>query len=221
MDLAVVNEMPVWLRGIMLGLALSAPVGPIGLLCIRRTIDRGPFTGFTTGLGAAVADTVYAALAAFGVSAIIHWLAEYDQQLRVIGGAIMCGMAWSIYQARPTAPAKAKSAKNLFTAFTSGFALTFTNPVTILAIIALVATLAGGEGTLKSMLLVGGVFVGAAGWWLTLVGIATLIREHFTIRTIIYLNRFTGMLLAMFGFGVMGYALGQTLTAPWPQSLFS
>lgn len=209
---SVVNEFPIWLRGIMLGLALSAPVGPIGLLCIRRTIDRGPLVGFVTGLGAATADAFYATLAAFGVSAIIGWLADYSQELRVIGGAIMAGMAYSIYSARPTAPAKAQTASSFVGSYTSGFALTFTNPITVLAIIALVATLAGGETWWEALMLVTGVFAGAAGWWLLLVGIATLIRDKFTVRTIIYLNRITGVLLALFGVGVMGYALGQWLS---------
>lgn len=210
MDLpSVVNEFPVWLRGLMLGLALSAPVGPIGLLCIRRTIDRGPLVGFVTGLGAATADAFYATLAAFGVSAIIGWLADYSQELRIIGGAIMAGMAYSIYSARPTAPAKAQTASSFVGSYTSGFALTFTNPITVLAIIALVATLAGGETWWEALMLVTGVFAGAAGWWLLLVGIATLIRDKFTVRTIIYLNRATGVMLALFGVGVMGYALGQ------------
>lgn len=206
-----VNEFPIWLRGIMLGLALSAPVGPIGLLCIRRTIDRGPLVGLVTGLGAATADALYATLAAFGVSAIIGWLADYSQELRVIGGAIMAGMAYSIYSARPTAPAKAQTASSFVGSFTSGFALTFANPITVLAIIALVATLAGGETWWEALMLVIGVFAGATGWWCLLVGIATLIRDKFTVRTIIYLNRATGVILALLGAGVMGYALGQWL----------
>lgn len=201
----------------MLGVALSAPVGPIGLLCIRRTIDRGPITGLMTGFGAATADAFYATLAAFGVSAIIGILAAHDMELRVIGGAIMAGMAYSIYSARPTAPAKANSASGFVKAFTSGFALTFTNPVTVLAVIALVATLAAGETWLEALTLVTGVFIGAATWWCILVGIATLIRDKFTVRTIIYLNRITGLLLALFGIGVMGYALGQWLSLPLQQ----
>jgi threonine/homoserine/homoserine lactone efflux protein len=221
MDFSAVQEMPLWLRGMALGLALSAPVGPIGLLCIRRTIDRGPFTGLMTGVGAAAADTFYAALAAFGLVAMLGFLMHYDQELRIIGGAIMCGMAWSIYKARPTAPAKAKKATNLFNAFMSGFALTVTNPVTLLATITLVATLAGGDTRFESLMLVTGVFAGAAGWWLFLVGLATLIRDHFTIRTIIYLNRITGMLLSLFGVGLMGYAYGRWLEYPFPQSFWA
>ena len=220
MDFSTVNELPIWLRGMALGLALSAPVGPIGLLCIRRTIDQGPLTGFMTGVGAAVADALYATLAAFGVSAIITFLAHYDQELRVIGGAIMVGMAWSIYSARPTAPAKAKTTTNVVTALTSGFALTFTNPVTILAIIALVATLAGGDTKLESAMLVAGVFLGAMLWWSLLAGLATLIRDKFTFRTIVYLNRITGALLTLFGIGLMGYVLGQWLPEPFPQLLY-
>lgn len=212
MDLpSSVNDFPIWLRGIMLGVALSAPVGPIGLLCIRRTIDRGPLIGFVTGLGAATADGLYATLAAFGVSAIIGWLAAFNLELRVIGGAIMVGMAYSIYSARPTAPAKAKTASSFFGSYTSGFALTFTNPITVLAIIALVATLAGGETWWEALTLVIGVFAGATGWWCVLVGIATLVRDKFTVRTIIYLNRITGVALALFGVGVGGYALGEWL----------
>lgn len=217
MDLpSAVNDFPIWLRGIILGVALSAPVGPIGLLCIRRTIDRGPIIGFTTGLGAAFADALYATLAAFGVSAIIGWLAAFDMELRVIGGAIMAGMAYSIYSARPTAPAKAKTASSFVGSFTSGFALTFTNPITVLAMLALVATLAAGETHLEALMLVAGVFAGATGWWCILVGIATLIRDKFTVRTIIYLNRLTGILLALFGIGVMGYALGQWVSRYHP-----
>lgn len=219
-DATSLSELPVSLRGFFLGLALSAPVGPIGLLCIRRTIDKGPLSGLATGLGAATVDTFFATLAAFGISAIIDILTTYNDQLRLIGGIIMLVMAYSVWSDNTTeASAEStndeRSKVNLLGAVTSGFALTITNPVTIIAVIALVTTFgADGGGKFAATVLVMGVLAGACSWWALLVGITTLFRRHFSTKTVGHINHFTALLLSFFGVWVLFYTVGQMMPHP-------
>lgn len=218
-ELSSLTDLPVSLRGFFLGLALSAPVGPIGLLCIRRTIDKGPLSGLVTGLGAATVDTFFATLAAFGLSTVIDWMMHYNNQLRLIGGIIMLVMAYSVWSDNTTeasAGSTDERAKvDLVHAATSGFALTITNPVTIIAVIALVTTFgADTGGKFAATVLVMGVLAGACSWWALLVGMTTLLRKRFSPNTISHINHFTAMLLSFFGVWVLFYTLGQLMPHP-------
>lgn len=213
-------ELPVWLRGLFLGLALSAPVGPIGLLCIRRTINRGPLSGLATGIGAASVDTFFAALAAFGISALIDILTDYSNELRLIGGIIMLVMSYSIWSdntANDAANATPddRTQANLLRSATSGFALTITNPITIIAVIALVTTFGAGGGPFTATMLVFGVFLGACSWWGFLCFVTTLFRDRFSAKTVPYINHITAIILSFFGIWVLGYTIGQLLPQPF------
>ncbi len=203
------EEIGVFYRGLVLGLMISAPVGPIGLLCIRRTIQRGLIVGFATGLGAASADTIFATVAALGVSAILEFMKHYDSGIRIIGGGIMLVGAWHAWHDKPEPPpqllplaqkvvgmTKDETLMGSVRAFLSGFAITLTNPVTIVAVLAVIATFGNLQSRVDAGTLIGGVFFGAALWWIMLSGGMALVRCHFNEGRILWINRITAVILA-------------------------
>lgn len=189
------------LRGIALGFAVAAPVGPIGLLCVRRTLHHGPAMGLATGLGAAIADSVYGAIAAFSVSALISFLTGYETQFRLFGGLFMLVVAYRAFQAPLATPAKSRDTASWFGGFATGIMLTFTNPITIFAFFALFAGFGlGGElGRFDALTLVGGVFLGSLGWWLVLNGTVSMMRGRISERVFRHINH--GAAVALAGFG--------------------
>ncbi len=205
------------LKGFAIGLAVAIPVGPIALLCMRRTLQGGFAVGFATGLGAAVADLLYVALAVFGISEIEAILVRYRTGLSFVGGIFLLVMA-----AR-TAMCKTKivcevddSASGFVSALMSGFVLTATNPLTVLGFVAIFAGLGVGEGLTdrsRGVLLVLGVLAGSTVWWLTLTAIVVRVRHFFSSRTLQAFNLTAAALIAAFGIYELIVAL--TMAAPW------
>jgi threonine/homoserine/homoserine lactone efflux protein len=205
------------LKGFAIGLAVAIPVGPIALLCMRRTLQGGFTVGFATGLGAAVADLFYVALAVFGISEIEAILVRYRTGLSFAGGVFLLVMA-----AR-TAMCKTKivcevddSASGFVSALASGFVLTATNPLTVLGFVAIFAGLGVGEGLTdrsRGVLLVLGVLAGSTVWWLTLTAIVVRVRHFFSSRTLQAFNLTAAALIAAFGIYELIVAL--TMAAPW------
>jgi len=207
-----VNEVWVLLQGIVLGFAIAAPVGPIGLLCIRRTLQHGPLMGFFTGFGAAVADTFYGAIAAFGVSAALSFLRGHEIAFQLIGGIFLLVVAVRTFRQHPDADereaASAPDSKSWFTGFMTGLSLTLTNPATIMAFIAIFAGfgLGGTLDRLEASTLVLGVFIGSSLWWMTLsMGVAA-VRHRISDRGLTMLNHCTGVALGLFGLWALGMA---------------
>lgn len=200
----VLEGLSVLVRGIILGLAIAAPVGPIGLLCIRRTLEQGPVVGFATGLGAAVADTIFGAIAAFGVQVAINLLIGHQAAFRLIGGGFMLYVALRGFVARPSeaarAPAGAK-ANGLLGGFLTGLGMTITNPLTIFAFLAIFAGfgLSGDLGRIDAVTLVAGVFVGSALWWLILNSGVAAIRHRLNDSWFVTINRGAAVLLLVCG----------------------
>lgn len=202
------------LQGLIVGVAIAAPVGPIGLLCIRRTLLHGPFMGFATGMGAALADTFYGAIAAFGVSAAIGFLNGHEGMIKLVGGIIIMAVAVRTFRQQPSAEEReAESAPDSRTAiggFMTGLSLTLTNPATIMAFIAVFAGfgLAADLDTIDAATMVLGVFSGASLWWLTLSMSVAAIRHRISDDGLVVLNHCTGVALA--GFGIWALASGLT-----------
>ena len=204
------EQIGVFYRGLVLGLMIAAPVGPVGLLCIRRTIQKGLLIGFATGLGAACADTIFGAVAALGVAAIMDFVHHYDIGIRIFGGAFLVFGAWHTWRDMPQppaddpvglvkkiiGPANDQSLFGTVKAFLSAFAITLTNPVTIFAVLAVVATFGRVDSRLDAITTIGGIFVGSTLWWFLLSGGITLVRGHFTDKGIIVVNRITAVILA-------------------------
>ncbi len=194
------------LKGILLGLSIAAPVGPIGVLCIRRTLAEGRLTGFVSGLGAATADAVYGSIAAFGITIISSLLVSQQAWLRLVGGAFLCYLGIRAFLARTSENAAPEQATGMLAAYGSTLLLTITNPMTIISFAAIFAGLgvrAGGDYT-SALLLVGGVFLGSASWWFILSGGVSLFRSRLTIASLRWVNWISGLILT--GFGVVAIA---------------
>jgi len=194
--------MDIFLRGLLIGFSIAAPVGPIGVLCIRRTLAEGRLTGFLSGLGAASADMLYGAVAAFGLTAVQNLLVGQQVWLRLIGGLFLLYLGIKTYFSKPAEQAAAVKGLSHSSAYLSTFFLTLTNPVTILAFVAIFAGLRLGETNgdyASAALIVLGVFLGSAAWWLTLSAGVGLLRSKFTSTTLVWVNRLAGLVITTFG----------------------
>ena len=188
-------------RGLLVGLAVAAPVGPIGVLCIRRTLAEGRLVGFVSGLGAATADAAYGAVAALGLTGLSAALVGAQDAVRVGGGLFLLWLGVRTWRAVPTGRAAEAAGSGLLGAWASTFALTLTNPATILSFVAVFAGLglAAGSGPADAALLVLGVFLGSALWWLALSSAVSLARGALTPARLVWVNRVSGAILAAFG----------------------
>lgn len=190
------DEISVFLRGLVLGVVIAAPVGPVGILCIRRTLEKGIFVGLATGLGAALADALFAAIAAFGVTAALSLLTGMEKEIRFFGGFFLMVMAIRMFLKKIEMEHTSDvSAAGLIKAVMTGFILTFTNPLTIIGILAVIATFAGSLTYLQAATLTGGIFCGSLAWFVLLGGGVFLIRKHFTDAALTWVNRITAILL--------------------------
>jgi threonine/homoserine/homoserine lactone efflux protein len=189
------------LKGFLLGFSIAAPVGPIGILCIRRTLADGRLTGFLSGLGAATADMFYGAIAAFGLTALMSLLVDQQDWLRVIGGLFLLYLGIRTFLTKPAEQSANARATNLFSAYASTFALTVTNPMTILSFIGMFSAVLPADTTVNaasSVSIVLGVFLGSAAWWLSLSGLVSLAREKFTPAWLQWVNRLSGIIITGF-----------------------
>ncbi len=189
-------------KGIILGFSIAAPVGPIGILCIRRTLANGRATGLVSGLGAATADGIYGSIAAFGITFISSALISQQVMLRLVGGAFLLYLGIRSFLAAATdSAADIKSAGGLAGAYVSTFLLTITNPMTIIsfaAIFAGIGVTAGGDYAAAGLLVLG-VFAGSAMWWFLLSGGVSLFRSNVTLTALRWVNRVSGGVLMAFG----------------------
>lgn len=188
-------------RGWILGLAIAAPVGPIGILCIRRTISSGRWAGFVSGMGAATADAIYGSIAGFGLTFVSQWLIDQSLWLRGLGGAFLgyLGIKTILLTAKPDE--WSVDSRGLAGMYVSTLMLTITNPATILSFVAVFAGLGlatSGADYGSAIALVAGVFLGSATWWLLLSSGANLLRDRLS-RRLIWINRASGIILLIFG----------------------
>ena len=186
-------------QSLLIGLSIAAPVGPIGLLTIQRTLQQGSAVGLATGLGAAAADAVYGGVGAYGVSAMIDALTAARLPLAVGGSAILLWMAWSILRA-PVAEkaAQASGGRDLLRCFAGTFVLTLSNPATILSFIAVFGAMAGRATVASPALMIAGVLIGSALWWLLLRTVVGRLRERFDARWRRRVNVASAAVLAAF-----------------------
>lgn len=190
------------LKGILLGFSIAAPVGPIGILCIRRTLANGRLNGFVSGLGAATADAFYGSLAGFGLTLVTDFLVGNQGWLRLIGGVFLCYLGVRTFFAQPASEPARASARGIAGAYTSTLLLTLSNPMTILSFVAIFAGLGLGNtngDALSAASLVLGVFTGSALWWLLLSSGANLLRSQTNTQILRWVNRISGVLILGFG----------------------
>ncbi|MBI4277208.1 MAG: LysE family transporter [Armatimonadetes bacterium] len=191
------------LKGLVIGFSIAAPVGPIGVLCIRRTLADGRACGLATGLGAATADALYGSIAGFGLAFVSGFLVGQAPWLRLSGGAFLCYLGIKTFLAAPAERAAAAAGNTLLAAYASALVLTLTNPMTILSFAAIFAGLGvAGEGSYAAAAtLVLGVFAGSALWWVILSGGVGVFRDRLGPRGLRWLNRISGAVIG--GFGVL------------------
>jgi threonine/homoserine/homoserine lactone efflux protein len=195
-------SVPLFLQGLIIGFSIAAPVGPIGILCIRRTLAQGRASGFFSGMGAATADALYGCVAGFGLTVISAFLIEQRFWLQVIGGIFLCYLGARTLRSQPAAAAAPTGGNGLLASYASTFFLTITNPMTILSFAAIFAGLGvvatGGDLAAASWLVVG-VFLGSAAWWLFLSMGVSLLREKVSSAALRWVNRLSGVILLSFG----------------------
>lgn len=194
--------MDIFLRGLLIGFSIAAPVGPIGVLCIRRTLTEGRLAGFLSGMGAASADMLYGAIAAFGLTVVQDLLLGQAVWLRLVGGIFLLYLGVRTFLSKPAERAAQTSRGGLLGAYVSTFFLTVTNPLTILSFLAIFAGLRLGETNgdyLSASFMVLGVFLGSAAWWLALSTGVSFLREKFTPALLVWVNRLAGAIIFVFG----------------------
>jgi threonine/homoserine/homoserine lactone efflux protein len=188
-------------RGFVLGFTIAAAVGPISLLCIRRTLAEGRVVGLVSGLGVATADATYGAIAAFSLTAVTDLLVDGRRLLGVVGGVFLLWLAWRTFRAVPVerTSADAGARRGLPAAYLSTLGLTLTNPMTILSFAALFVGLGvTGGNAAGAASLTGGVFAGSAAWWVLLVGVVGVLRSRVTPRGLRAVNLVSGLLIGAF-----------------------
>jgi threonine/homoserine/homoserine lactone efflux protein len=189
-----------FLKGALLGFSIAAPVGPIGMLCIRRSLVLGSRHGFVTGLGAATADAFYGSIAAFGLTFLTTILVAQQTWIRLIGGFFLGYLGVRTFFAREHSVNDGGITTTLLNSYTSSLFLTVTNPMTILSFAAAFASmgLQHGNSYLPASAMVFGVFIGSASWWLILSSTTGRLQERVSARAMTWINRLSGVVICMF-----------------------
>ena len=198
------------LRGLAIGFSIAAPVGPIGALCIRRTLAEGRVSGLVSGLGAATADAIYGCIAGFGLVFVSNFLVNQQVWLRFIGGIFLCYLGITTLLAKPAEQAVLGKGNGLVGAYASTFFLTLTNPMTVISFAAIFAGLGLGSTSGNSMsagVFVLGVFIGSALWWLILSSGVGVLRAKVHPHGLKWINRISGGIITGFGFFALLSAL--------------
>lgn len=185
------------LEGMIVGFSASVPLGPIGVLCIQRTLQRGRLAGFFSGLGAAVSDTIYAVIAGFSLSFIVAFIEEQIFWIQIFGAVILFLLGAHIYRSNPAVQLRRqrRSKSSYLQDFVSTFLLTISNPLALFLFIAFFAgfgVVAPNSGLAGQLVLILGVFLGATTWWLLLTSVVGLFRHAVNLRRLYWINKIAG-----------------------------
>ena len=200
------KEIDLLIRGIIVGLMIAMPVGPVNILCIHRTIEAGWKSGVLSGVGAAAADMLYGGIAGFSITLVIQFLVREQFWIRLFGGILLVLIGIWYFFKRPTPlDAQLQDRESAYSDIRSTFLLTLTNPTTVLSFLALLAALGMGDPRhwWLTVFLVGGIFCGSMMWWIVLSVIVNHFRDRFNDRLLLLMNRFAGV--AIGGFGVAAF----------------
>jgi threonine/homoserine/homoserine lactone efflux protein len=191
-----------FIKGFVIGFSIAAPVGPIGILCIQRTLSGGNVQGLVTGLGAATADAVYGFIAAFGLTFISNFLVGQTTWFRLVGGIFLCYLGIRAFLKKPQDQAVSVANSNHLSAYGTTFFLTLTNPMTILFFAGIFAGLGIVNESIRyasAGLMVIGVFTGSGFWWLLLSGATGIFRNKINEGKLALVNRISGIVIVTFG----------------------
>ena len=184
-------------EGMIVGFSASVPLGPIGVLCIQRTLQRGRLAGLFSGLGAAVSDTIYAVIAGFSLSFIVAFIEEQIFWIQIFGAVILFLLGAHIYRSNPAVQLRRqrRSKSSYLQDFVSTFLLTISNPLALFLFIAFFAgfgVVAPNSGLAGQLVLILGVFLGATTWWLLLTSVVGLFRQAVNLRRLYWINKIAG-----------------------------
>lgn len=205
--------------GLLIGFFVATPIGPINLICIRRTLAFGSFNGFVSGLGAAMGDGIFAAIIGFGLTAIRQWIEGYSQLMQIIGGALLLAFGIHTYLSDPLhgrdiecTRERARPNVSLVRSFVSTLALSLSNPATLFAFAALFTGLGGFIGIADPTLaqagfVVAGVLGGSALWWLTLTTIVGAFHARINSKVMKVITHASGAVVSVFGLGMLAHVL--------------
>jgi threonine/homoserine/homoserine lactone efflux protein len=196
------------IKGVVLGYVASIPLGPIGVICIQRTLSKGKLSGFISGLGAATADTFLAIIAGLGLSFIIDFITEFNIIFKLIGGLVVIYIGVRIFFKSPIRQFRERKLRksSLHTDYLSVLGLTLSNPLVVFLFIAIFTSLnfiRELSGFLSIVGAFGGVFVGASLWWLTLTSFVNIYRDKIRLKNLWWLNKITGVAIALFGLAAL------------------
>lgn len=193
---------PLFLKGLLVGLAIAAPVGPIGILCIQRSLHDGFKIGLMTGMGAALADGTYGLVAGFGLTSISSLLITYQFWVRLVGGCFLIYLAVKLFFKIPPKRLKRNFDRSPWHAFFTTYALTLANPATILSFVAIFAALGLGTTNIDSIhaiVLVLGITLGSVFWWTFLSsGVALVLHHRLSTSVMQKINRISGVIIFIF-----------------------
>jgi len=197
-------DLSFFIRGLLIGLSIAATVGPMSILCIQRTLNRGQLYGLVSGLGIATADGVYGSIAAFGLTLITNFLIHEQIWIRLIGGLFLMYLGIKTILSKPPEKAAVLNAKtnSYLGAYTSTFLLTLTNPLTILSFAAIFAGIGVGSASksfFSAIAVVLGVFSGSTLWWIILTSSISLLRKKMNSHWLLWINRISGAIITLFG----------------------
>ena len=205
----LVMDLDLPLRGLAAGFIIAAPVGPVNVFCIQRTLEKGWKPGIIAGTGAAVGDSLYGGIAGFSISIVIQFLLREEFWFRLIGGLLLIVIGVVYYFRQPPSLTAGQNAGSAHSDFAAAFLLTVANPTTVLSFLTVLATLGLGSHRplWETSLLIIGIFCGSMTWWLILTGGASLLRNKITDHTMGWMNRVAA--LAIGGFGLVNVVLSR------------
>ncbi len=190
-------------KGILVGLSVSVPLGPIGVLCIQRTLNKGYISGIISGTGASFADIIYAVIAGFGITFISDFLIAQQSIIRIVGGLFLIFVGIKIYLSNPIKQIREQrtKGKRYLTDFITSFLVTISNPITILAfgvIFSSFSMIDKSTEPVEISMILASVFAGALLWWMTLISIVSLFKKKIRLRNLFWINKITGVLIVIF-----------------------
>lgn len=195
------DSLPIFIKGLLIGIVVAAPMGPVNVLCIHRTLTCGRVAGLTAGLGAALGDAAFALVAAFGITVVAAFVEAHEAWFRVPGAVILLALGVKLWLSHPHYEQREANGQSLLRSLFATFLLTVSNPITIAAFLALFVAwgLSAGLTIAAAAEVVLGVLVGSMAWWVALVFIIGLLHRKIEDRHMLLLNRITAVAVVLFG----------------------
>ena len=195
--------LPLIAKGILIGLLVSVPLGPIGVLVIQRTVNKSRVAGLLSGMGAALSDTLYAIIAGFSLTYVVDFIRQYELMLQFMGAMVVLGLGVHIFLKDPVSDFRRNrlQGNTHFKDIVSTFLVTFSNPLSVFVFLA-IFTSSGVASQLEhpthSLIVILGIFIGALIWWFSLSGLISLFRHKISLRILWWINKTAGLLLVLF-----------------------